>query len=72
MIEDPSVQADEQEDQGNADQDVLEEITPNEEEEQEEDLILDESQDTVSQIPSVRIMEIWREMLFCGAGNDCS
>ena len=53
VIEDPSVQADEQEDQGNADQDVLEEITPNEEEEQEEDLILDESQDTVSQIPSV-------------------
>ena len=53
VIEDPSVQADEQEDQGNADQDVLEEITPNEEDEQEEDLILDESQDTVSQIPSV-------------------
>ena len=53
VIEDPSVQADEREDQGNADQDVLEEITPNEEEEQEEDLILDESQDTVSQIPSV-------------------
>lgn len=53
VIEDTSVQADEQEDQGNADQDVLEEITPNEEEEQEEDLILDESQDTVSQIPSV-------------------
>ena len=53
VIEDPSVQADEQEDQGNADQDVLEEITPNEEEEQEEDLILDESQDTVSQITSV-------------------
>ena len=53
VIEDPSIQADEQEDQGNADQDVLEEITPNEEEEQEEDLILDESQDTVSQIPSV-------------------
>ena len=53
VIENPSVQADEQEDQGNADQDVLEEITPNEEEEQEEDLTLDESQDTVSQIPSV-------------------
>ena len=53
VIEDTSVQADEQEDQGNADQDVLEEITPNEEEEQEEDLILDESQDPVSQIPSV-------------------